>query len=85
MIVAGLVLEVLGMLNGLLAHFVGTPVPIFTQGADGEWTATGLDVPMLTEKGNSLMGAVADILVYGATLVDFVVQTLVGQSVAGSP
>jgi hypothetical protein len=85
MVVAGLLLEVLGLLNGLLAHFVATPAPSFTQGADGEWTATGLDVPTLTEKGNSLMGAVADILVYGATLVDFITQTLVGQSVAGSP
>lgn len=85
MVVAGLLLEVLGMLNGLLAHFVATPVPSFTQGADGEWTAAGLDVPLLTEKGNSLMGAVADIMVYGATLVDFITQTLTGVSVAGSP
>jgi hypothetical protein len=85
MILANLILEVLALLNGLLVHFVDTPGATFTQGTDGEWTAAGLSVPGLTAKGNSLMGAVADILVYGATLVDFIVQVLVGQSVAGSP
>ncbi len=85
MIVANLILEVLGLLNGLLVPFVGTPAAIFTQGADGEWSAVGLSVPTLTAKGNSLMGAVADIMVYGATLVDMIVQVLVGTQVAGSP
>jgi hypothetical protein len=85
MVVVGLLLEVLGMLNGLLSHFVGTPAVTYTQGADGEWTLSGLTPPALTEKGNSLMGAVADILVYGATLVDWLTQALVGTSVAGSP
>ena len=85
MIVANLILEVLGMLNGLLAHFVGTPQAIFTQASDGEWSATGLSVPELTAKGNSLMGAVADIMVYGATLVDMITQVLVGTSIKGSP
>ena len=75
----------MGLLFGLLAHFVATPTAVFTQGADGEWTASGLAVPSLTAKGNSLMGAVADILVYGATLVDFITQVLVNQTVNGSP
>lgn len=85
MIVANLVEEVLALLGGLLVHFVNTPSAQFSQGSDGEWSASGLGVPTLTAKGNSLMGAVADILVYGATLVDFITQTLVGSSVAGSP
>jgi len=85
MILANLILEVLALLNGLLGHFVDTPGANFTQGVDGEWTAAGLSVPALTLKGNSLMGAVADIMVYGATLVDFITQVLVGQQVAGSP
>jgi len=86
MVVAGLIQEVLGLLLGLLTHFVALPTASFTQGPDGEWSGTGLaGVPALTAKGNSLMGAVADILVYGATLVDFITQTLVGVSVQGSP
>lgn len=78
-------LQNLGLLYGLLAHFVGTPAAVFTQGADGEWSAVGLTVPALTAKGNSLMGAVADIMVYGATVVDMITQVLVGTNIAGSP
>lgn len=85
MIVANLILEVLGLLNGLLAHFVGTPQAVFTQASDGEWSAIGLTVPTLTPKGNSLMGAVADIMVYGATLVDMITQVLVGDQRQGFP
>ena len=85
MVVAGLIQEVLGILFGLLDHFVQTPAPTFTQYSDGEWSGTNLDIALLTEKGNSLMGAVADIVLYGATLVDFIMQVLVGQSIAGSP
>jgi len=84
MVVAGLIQEILGILNGLLGHFVSTPAPTFTQQPDGEWSGANLDVALLTEKGNSLMGAVADILVYGATLVDFIMQVLVGYQVQGS-
>ena len=85
MVVAGLIQEVLGILLGLLGHFVETPAPSFVQSPDGEWSGTNLDVAMMTEKGNSLMGAVADIVLYGATLVDFVLQVLVGVAPAGSP
>ena len=85
MIVANLIQEVLALLGGLLGHFVNLPSAVATQGTDGEWTLAGLGIPDLTAKGNSLMGAVADILVYGATLVDFITQTLVGQTVNGSP
>jgi len=84
-IVANLVQEVLALLGGLLGHFVELPGASASQGTDGEWTISGLGIPELTAKGNSLMGAVADILVYGATLVDFITQTLVGQAVDGSP
>jgi hypothetical protein len=78
MILAGLIEEILAILGGLLGHFVTTPATNFSQLSDGEWFAAGLTVPALTSKGNALMGAVADILVYGAILVDFITQTLVG-------
>jgi hypothetical protein len=77
--------QLLALLQGLLSHFVNLSSAVATQGTDGEWTLTGLGIPTLTAKGNSLMGAVADIIVYGATLVDFITQTLVGSSVNGSP
>lgn len=85
MVTANNILQNMGLLFGLLAHFVATPTAVFTQGADGEWSGVGLTVPALTAKGNSLMGAVADIMVYGATLVDMITQVLVGTNIAGSP
>ncbi len=85
MTVANLMLEALARLNGLLAHFLNTPGAVFTQGADGEWSAFGLIIPTLTAKGNSLIGAIADSNLYYRVLQDFIGQILVGVSVAGSP
>jgi hypothetical protein len=78
MVVVGLIEEVLGILFGLLAHFVNTPALNVAPQGDFEWSVTGVTVPDLTTKGNYLMGAVADIVVYGAILVDWVVQALLG-------
>lgn len=77
MVVIGLVQEILGLLNGLLGHFVtGTIQTAPALSSDYEWFV-GLARPStMTVKGNYLMGAVADIITYGAILVDWLVQAL---------
>jgi hypothetical protein len=77
MIVVGLIEEILGILNGLLAHFVTGGPPTVSLSSDYEW-ALGPANYTLTTKGDYLVGAVADITTYGAILVDWVVQALLG-------
>jgi len=82
MIISGLLQEGLALLNGLLAHFVGGATTAYYQSStDYEWVNLTNSTLFLTTKGNSLMGAVADIVVYGATLVDFLTQALTGATV----
>jgi len=77
MVVIGLVQELLGLLNGLLGHFVsGTISTAPTLSQDYEWFVGTATPSELTTKGNYLMGAVADIVTYGAILVDWLVQAL---------
>jgi len=77
MVVIGLVQELLGLLNGLLGHFVsGTITTPPDLSADYEWFVGSAQPSALTTKGNYLMGAVADIATYGAILVDWLVQAL---------
>jgi hypothetical protein len=70
-----LVLKPLGLLDSLLRHFVtgraSTPVVY----ADQEWTLS-IGSFSLTNKGNYLVGAVADIITYGSTLVNWIIQAL---------
>lgn len=76
MVLVGLIQEVLGLLNGLLSHWV-TLSPINPQlGPDYEWQIGSAIPATLTAKGNYLMGAVADIATFGAILVDWIVQAL---------
>ena len=78
MIVVGLIEELLGLLNGLLAHFVqGIDSISVTMTPDYEWTLTPASTN-LTSKGEFLVGAVADIATYGAILLDWLVQALIG-------
>jgi hypothetical protein len=82
MIVVGLISEILGILNQLLANFVAITIPVATNDttnaqADGEIILT-TSVPLTTAKGNALTGAIADIMTSGAQLVDLILQTLVG-------
>jgi hypothetical protein len=78
MVVVGLVEELLAILNGLLAHFVqGIDSIAVTMTPDYEWVITPAETE-LTSKGNFLVGAVADIATYGAILVDWLVQALIG-------
>jgi len=67
--------EILGIGQGLLAHFVTGSTISITQLADGEWNLSASNVS-LTGKGNNLIGSIADIVTYGAILVDWVVQAL---------
>ena len=80
MLVVNLLQEVITLVEGLLGHFVQGTATAFTPLDDGEWTMAmgSLDV---TGKGNALMGAVADITVYGAILVDWILQGLLGQAI----
>lgn len=78
MVLIELVQELLGLVNGLLGHFVSgtTATPALT--SDYEWYV-GTTVPWnLTPKGSYLMGAVADIITYGAILVDWLIQAMLG-------
>ena len=86
MVVVGLIQEVLGILNGLLSHFVTGAVSTVSLGPDYEWFVSAGSFN-LTKKGNYLIGAVADITTYGAILVDWLVQALlgIGQNVNQAP
>ena len=77
MVVVGLVQELLALLNGLLVHFVSGSVSTVSLGPDYEWALSATQFET-TSKGNYLMGAVADIATYGAILVDWLVQALLG-------
>jgi len=75
MILVGLIQEILGILGGVLGHFVQGTVSTPVQTADHEWTMNA-GAFGLTNKGNYLAGAIADIVTYGAILVDWIVQAL---------
>lgn len=72
--------QMLGQMNGLLAHFVIGGASKITLTGDHEWTMTS-GAFGLTDKGNYLAGAVADIVTYGAILVDWTVQALLNTGV----
>lgn len=77
MVLVGLIQEVLGLLNGLFTHLVTGSTGAPTLLGDGEWVFMNFNQAYtLTPKGNYLMGAVADIITYGAILVDWIVQAL---------
>jgi hypothetical protein len=80
MVIIGLVEEILGILMGLLGHFVTPSYSIPTVSADYEWFVMQATPAELTVKGNYLMGAVADIVTYGAILVDWIIQALMSNS-----
>ena len=80
MILINIIQEALALVGALLQHFVTVSGPAPTLGPDFEWSLGAQSVTMQA-KGNYLMGAVADIAVYGAVMVDWVVQALLGSSV----
>ena len=76
MVLVGLIQEVLGLLNGLLGHWVSLSPINPVVGPDYEWQIGTAAPATLTAKGNYLMGAVADIATFGAILVDWIIQAL---------
>jgi len=77
MVVIGLVGQFLAILNGFLGHFVSGGIASLSETPDYEWQL-GQSHYAMTMKGNYLMGAVADITTFGAILVDWLVQALLG-------
>jgi hypothetical protein len=66
--------------QAILSHFVtGTPAT-FTLTGDREWAIHNGGFTLST-KGNYLAGAVADIVTYGAILVDWIVQALLNTEI----
>jgi hypothetical protein len=66
--------EFLSMFQGLASHFV-TGSATFTQQSDYEWTYTSDIVPSV--KANMIGGALADIILYGAQVLDQILQVMV--------
>jgi hypothetical protein len=80
LLVVQLVAELIAIVQGILGHFVTGSVGTATQMPDYEWSLTGFTNFGLTSKGNFLVGAIADIAVYGVILVDWIVQSLLNVS-----
>jgi len=78
MILVQLIQELIALGEGILGHFVSGDPGAATLLADYEWSISGQSAFVLDPKGNYLVGAVADIVVYGAILVDWIVQALLG-------
>ena len=66
--------------SAILGHFVSGSASSISLGPDYEW-ALGVGYFQTTSKGNYLVGAVADIATYGAILVDWIVQALLGNGI----
>ena len=81
MALSNIIAQVLGLTQGFLHHFITGGVTGFQQLCDGEWIMYHTPAMTITPKGSSLIGALADITVYGATMLDQLLQTLVGTSV----
>lgn len=79
MTVVGIVDELLGLVDQLLANFVGITSPVVVTSANGDGQLSLYQtIPSTTAKGNALTGALADILTSGAQLADLILQALVG-------
>jgi hypothetical protein len=79
MVLINIIQSALALVQALLGHFVTVTGAGPTLGPDYEW-ALGAQSVTVEAKGRYLMGAVADIAVYGAVMVDWVVQALLGSS-----
>ena len=78
MVLIQLILEGIALVESTLGHFVHwDTAPAVAQLADHEWVYTAGQLTV-TAKGEYLSGAIADIVTYGAILVDWIVQALLG-------
>jgi hypothetical protein len=80
MAIVSIMESIMVLVQGLLSHFVSGATSTIEMTADFEW-ALNPGTPELTTKGKYLSGALADIVVYGAILVDWIVQSLLGTGV----
>jgi len=66
----------LAIAQGILNHFVSGEAGTAVMSTDYEWTLNTNAAFTLTPKGGYLAGAVADIVTYGAVLVDWLIQSM---------
>ena len=78
MILVELLQQAIALGQGILGHFVDGSAGTATLMTDYEWSISDQVAFELSPKGKYLAGAVADIVVYGAILVDWIVQALLG-------
>jgi hypothetical protein len=83
MSLVGIIQEIMVLGQAILSHFVTGTAATFTATGDREWFMTGGSFS-LSDKGNYLAGAVADIAVYGAILVDWIVQALLNTQIGAN-
>jgi len=81
MILVQLIQELVALGEGILGHFVDGSAGTASVLSDYEWTLTGGTAFELSTKGKYLSGAIADIVTYGAILVDWIVQSLLNTTV----
>jgi len=74
------IVQMVATLDAILGHFVTYTASAPTLSADFEWNLP-TQTTTLTSKGHYLLGAVADIVTYGAILVDWMVQALLGNGI----
>lgn len=75
MAIIQLVQEAIALVEGILSHFVSGGGANAILANDYEWSLETSQVT-LDPKGMYLSGAVADIVTYGAILVDWLIQAL---------
>ena len=74
--IINIVQSLLAIVQGVLNHFVSGEATTAVLSSDYEWTLSGTGALTLEPKGEYLVGATADIVTYGAVLVDWVIQSL---------
>jgi len=69
---------IMAILESLSGHFVSSDQH-FELLSDGEWALHGQVIP--TAKANAVAAAWADIILYGSTLLDQILQVLISPSI----
>jgi hypothetical protein len=69
---------IMAILEALAGHFVSSD-QYFEQLADGEWALHGQVIP--TAKANAVAAVWADVILYGSTLLDQILQVLISPSI----
>jgi len=80
MVIVSNIQQMVATMSAILAHFVSGSASSVSLGPDYEW-AVSVGGFKTTSKGNYVVGAVADVTTYGAILVDWIVQALLGNGI----